>query len=109
MLRERQIDVHAAEFDANCDILYNLSEVTGLDVAVLAVVCNQSLAPALLREATVGIENDNLDSFTFVCLVATRRSVACCMLFAVVACPRATIYLATPRNQRGARRLRLLA
>ena len=82
--------------------LYQLSEVTGVDERVQAVVASQGATANCLLVAFERIEEEDLDEFSFVCHGATHRSVACCLLLAALVYPQARVHLTTRRTRRAA-------
>ena len=80
--------------------LYLLPDVTGVDECVQAVVASQETTAICLLAAMEQIEEENLPQFSFVCHGATHRSVACCILLAVLTYPNALIRMTTMRTHR---------
>ena len=79
--------------------LYHLSEVTGVDERVQAVVASQDATAACLLVALERIEEKGMREFSFVCHGATHRSVACCLLLAAIAYPQARVHMTTRRTR----------
>jgi hypothetical protein len=96
------VDVHDRGLDARASTLYNMSDVTGIDFALQAVLVCQTCTPEILIDACREIETGNLFTFTLVCSHATHRSVACAVLLAILAYPNAQICFSTSRTQRAA-------
>ena len=99
--RESNIDVAEAGVNGKSSH-YHLSDVTGVDERVQAVVACQVPTATCLLEALERIEVDGLREFSFVCLGATHRSVACCLLLANIAYPAARVYMTTKRTREAA-------
>ena len=98
----QHVDVALKGVDGKCRRLYHLGEVTGVDECVQAVVASQTATAECLRVAFEWIEEEDLNSFSFVCHGATHRSVACCFLMAALAYPHARVHLTTNRTRRAA-------
>jgi hypothetical protein len=79
--------------------LYRLSDVTGVDERVQAVVACQDATATCLLEALERIEEKGMREFSFVCHGATHRSVACCLLLACIAYPQARVHMTTKRTR----------
>ena len=82
--------------------LYQLSEVTGVDERVQAVVASQEATAACLLVALERIEEEGMREFSFVCHGATHRSVACCLLLAALAYTQARVHMTTKRTRHAA-------
>jgi len=96
------INVHRRGVDAHARSIYHMSEVTGVDFDVQAVLISQSVTVELLCEACHVIERHGLGSFTFVCSHATHRSFGCAVLLATLVYHDAKIVLRTRRTQSAA-------
>ena len=100
--------VNVAEMNLNAySDMYNISDVTGVDFRVQAVVAMQAGTATALFHAFKFIERSNAQEFAFVCHGGTHRSVACCFLLAALAYPQAQICLTTRRTQQDAGRFGL--
>lgn len=97
------IDVALRGVDGKCGALYALSDVTGVDERVQAVVASQEATAWCLLAALERIEEEDLTEFSFVCHGATHRSVACCFLLAALVYPLGQVRLTTPRTQQAAK------
>ena len=75
--------------------LYRLCDVTGVDEVLQAVVASQEVTAECLTDAMQQVEAYQLHAFSFVCDSAMLTSVACCMLFANIAYPNASIHMTT--------------
>ena len=95
------IDVDLMDVDGRSN-LYQLSEVTGVDERVQAVVASQEATAACLLMALERIEEEWMQEFSFVCTRATHRSVACCLLLKALAYPQARVHMTTKRTRRAA-------
>ena len=84
------------------DVVYKMSDVTGIDFSVQAKLASQTLTADVIYEACRAIEIGDLKSFTFVCSHATHRSCACAVLLAIVAYHDAQIVFSTHRTNRAA-------
>ena len=82
--------------------LYRLCDVTGVDERVQAVVASQEATASCLLVAFERIEEEDMHEFSFVCHGATHRSLACSLLLAAIAYPRATVHMTTRRTRRAA-------
>jgi hypothetical protein len=82
--------------------LYELADVTGVDERVQAKVASQEATAECLLTALLRVEEEDLHQFSFVCHGATHRSVACCLLLAALAYPKATVHLTTARTRNAA-------
>jgi len=92
------IDVAARGVDGRSR-LYKLRDVTGVDERVQAVVAGQKATADCLLAAVGRVEEEDAHEFSFVCHGATHRSVACCMLLAALAYPRALVHMSTARTR----------
>lgn len=97
------IDVALRGVYGKCSALYTLSDVTGVDGRVQAVVASQEATAFCLLAALERIEEEDLTDFSFVCHGATHRSVACCFLLAALAYPLGQVSLTTSRTQHAAK------
>ena len=82
--------------------LYRLCDVTGVDEVLQAVVASQKVTAECLTDAMQQVEAYQLHEFSFVCHCATDVSVACCLLLAALACPKACVHLTTSRTRTAA-------
>jgi len=92
------VDVAARGVDGRSH-LYKLRDVTGVDERVQAVVASQKETADCLLVAVCRVEEEDANKFSFVCHGATHRSVACCILLAALAYPRALVHLSTARTR----------
>jgi len=103
------IDVHDLGVDATPRLdpagapLYEMKEVTGIDLKVQAVVATQRVAVDAIVRARDMIEEGDLHHFAFVCSFATHRSVACAMILASFIYHEAAIVFCTRRTENSAR------
>jgi len=103
------IDVHDLGVDATPRLdpagapLYEMKEVTGIDLKVQAVVATQRVAVDAIVRARDMIEEGDLRHFAFVCSFATHRSVACAMILASFIYHEASIVFCTRRTESSAR------
>jgi hypothetical protein len=93
-----QINVNTRGLDGRSS-LYELHDVTGVDFIVQAVLIGQQLTPSILLEACQNIQQNDLQSFTFVCHGATHRSVGMAFLLSMIVYPNSRIRLSTNRTQ----------
>ena len=93
-----QINVNTRGLDGRSS-LYELHDVTGVDFIVQAVLIGQQLTPSILLEACHNIQQNDLQSFTFVCHGATHRSVGMAFLLSMIVYPNSRIRLSTNRTQ----------
>ena len=102
-MMERAIDVDERGVDGRSS-LYHLSDkaCTGISFDVQGVVATQLITVKVLNEAASQIEREGLEEFAFVCHGGTHRSVACCMLLAMIVYREAVIHLSTPRTNHAA-------
>ena len=82
---------------------YYIKSVTGVDYCVQSCLIMQyDVIDALWDAARRIIENTEITRFAFVCQNATHRSVACCLLLAILVFPRAHIVLTTEKTYNAA-------
>jgi len=96
------IDVSVLGLDARADYMYSMSEVTGLDFEVQAVLLTQVSTAQALWTACAAIEQHDRVAYAFVCRGATHRSVACCVLLTAFFYLDARIALTTSRTKAAA-------
>ena len=98
----------AIDLTKNSDIdarkgTYDIHTVTGVDTCVQSCLMMQDAVIDVLWDAADRIiGNKKIARFAFVCDKATHRSVACCLLLAILVFPRAHILLTTDRTQHAA-------
>ena len=80
--------------------IQNAGKVTGCNFRLQAMYIGQAVTIDILSEAITEIQLYHLDKYTFACTHATHRSVACAVLLAMIAYPKAEIHLSTPRTKR---------
>ena len=80
----------------------NTRKVTGCDFIVQAMYVGQAATIEILSAAIREMELEHLNKYTFACTHATHRSVACAVLLAMIAYPKAEIFFSTPRTKREA-------
>ncbi len=99
----RAIDVDERGVDGRSS-LYDLKDpsCTGISFDVQGVVATQLITAKVLNEAASQIEREGLEEFAFVCHGGTHRSVACCMLLAMIVYREADIHLSTRRTNHAA-------
>ena len=89
---------------------YDIKTVTGVDTCVQSCLMMQDAVIDVLWDAADRIiGNKKIARFAFVCEKATHRSVACCLLLAILVFPRAHILLTTDRTQKAAIECGLIA
>ena len=82
---------------------YIMKTVTGVHSCVQSCLMKQNAVIDVLWDAADRIiGNKKIARFAFVCEKATHRSVACCLLLAILVFPRAHILLTTDRTQNAA-------
>ena len=82
---------------------YSTKTVTGVHSCVQSCLMKQNAVIDVLWEcARRIIRNKGIGRFAFVCEHATHRSVACCLLLAILVFPRAHILLTTHKTQTAA-------
>ena len=96
------INVHTRGLNAHARSVYNMSEVTGIDFDVQAVLVSQPITAKVVLDAVCSIELHELETFAFVCSHATHRSCGCAILLATLVYQRARIVFSTSRTRRAA-------
>lgn len=98
------INVHEKGLNAKRSHLYAMTETTGVDFALQAVLVAQKGTAEVLHQAYEQIEREHLEYFGFVCAHGTHRSVGCCVILAMLIFPKATICMTTARTSHAAER-----
>ena len=93
-----QINVHTRGLGGRSR-LYELRDVTGVDFIVQAFLIGQQLTPSILLEACHNIQQNDLQSFTFVSHGANQTSVGMAFLLSMIVYPNSRIRLSTNRTQ----------
>ena len=100
--QELHIDVTERGVESRNNELYRLCDVTGVDEVLQAVVASQKVTAECLTDAMQQVEAYQLHEFSFVCHCATDVSLACCLLLAALAYPKACVHLTTSRTRTAA-------
>jgi len=102
------IDVHDLGVDATPPRdptgrpIYEMKNVTGVDLKVQAVLATQTRTIDAIITARDMIEQGDLRHFAFVCSHATHRSVGCALMMASFVYHNASIVFSTSRTERAA-------
>ena len=97
-----RVHIHGEHYIDARSTLYPISDVTGINLDVQAVVVSQENTARVLKKAIMMIEDGNLKEFAFVCHGGTHRSVACACLLIVVAYPESLLVTTTRRTAKAA-------